>query len=454
MILIALSSVESYKKPLAPIRGVRKLFVSPTRSPPSQQKQKDSLPHQNSDVWKSLTTTAKEQVKKYFIQRATRGGIPWQEYHDLGATNMDVLLQNYMDIAEPSITYPEYYTQAFHSYSEGNLNWEAALDAAAATISISASYWPRATVANAQSWMRGNTTNAIRNHMQNFEATVVKIAQSTGKIMDIGCSIGASTKFLIEAFPEKEVVDAVDLSPYFLAAAKFYHSQQGSPMFTELSDKIAYHHMMAETLSFPSDSYDVVSISYLLHEVPTETARQVLNEAFRVLRPGGTLSIVDLSGSRIKNLPQIRRHLFELTEPHIRQYYKTDIMKILADHGFTMIETKRNDPMNQLWLASKPMAEVFPTANTEVQEFEKPNTLTALGKRLSEGANTAKKTLSMQNVQPDVVVPLVTSPLTKNESLHRALLNFLTDETLWIFIRSGAIFYFTILLLSDLYKFL
>ena len=454
VILMALSSVESYKKPLTPLRRVGKLSVSPTRSPPSKQKQKDSLPHQSSDVWKSLTTTAKEQVKKYFIQRATRGGIPWQEYHDLGASNMDVLLQNYMDIAKPTITYPEYYTQAFHSYSEGNLNWEAALDAAAATISISASYWPRATVANAQSWMRGNTTNAIRNHMQNFEAKLTKIAQNTGKIMDIGCSIGASTKFLIEAFPEKEVVDAVDLSPYFLSAAKFYHSQAGSPMFTDLSKKISYHHMMAETLSFPSDSYDVVSISYLLHEVPTETARQVLNEAFRVLRPGGTLSIVDLSGARIKNLPQIRRHLFELTEPHIRQYYKTDIMKILADHGFTMIETLRNDPMNQLWLASKPMANIFSTSNTKDQELEAPNALTALGRRLSEGAHNAKKTISLHDVQPDVVAPLRTSTLTKKESFHRALINFLTDETLWIFIRSGAILYFTMLLFSDLYKFL
>ena len=456
--LLALLYVESYRKQISPFKRIWKLSVSPTRSPLSPQKEKSRTAYQDSDVWKSLTTTAKEQVKKYFIQRATRGGIPWKEYHDLGASNMDILLQNYMDIAEPSIVYPEYYTQAFHSYSEGNLNWEAALEAAAATISISASYWPLATVANAQSWMRGNTTNAIRNHIQDYEASTPSTFQNTGKIMDIGCSIGASTKFLIEAFPEKEVIDAVDLSPYFLSAAKFYHSKLGSPMFTEFSKKIAYHHMMAETLSFPSDSYDVVSISYLLHEVPTEIAKKVLNQAFRVLRPGGTLSIVDLSGSRIKNLPQIRRHFFELTEPHVREYYKTDIMKILADHGFTMIETKGNDPMNQLWLASKPGTVPMTNFIADIQEHEvSSSALTSLGRRLSEGSIRLKSTIStIQNPQTDItpLSPSYTLSITKPESIYRSLLNFFTDEKLWAVIRFGFISYFVILLLSDMFKFL
>jgi ubiquinone/menaquinone biosynthesis C-methylase UbiE len=195
--------------------------------------------------------------------------------------------------------------------------------------------------------------------------------------MDIGCSVGQSTKFLIEAFPEKDGVDAIDLSPYFLSNAMFHHRTLDSPIYTTLNKKILYHHMLAEDLSFPSNTYDIVSISYLLHEVPTKTAVAVIAEAFRVLRPGGVVSIVDLSGKKIKSLLQPQKAFFELTEPHILQYYKTDPMKILADTGFTFIETKRNDPMNALWIASKPEARNFRAESIQSKEVKKPTVPTA-----------------------------------------------------------------------------
>ena len=350
-----LNSVDSFRGSYIPLRSWIK--TEATRTPQTPQKQlHDKKDVVKINVIKDFTSTAQEQIKRYFIYCATQIGIPWKEYYDLGATNMNVLLDNYMKINEPTIVYPEYFTQPFHSYPEGNLNWEASLEVIAATISISAAYWPLADVVDAESWMRGNTTSAIQKHILNHKSSK---SVDTGRIMDIGCSVGASTKFLIEAFPEKDRVDAVDLSPYFLAAAMFYNMKPDSPIYTALNKKIAYHHMLAEDLSFPSNSYDIVSISYLLHEVPTKTAEAVIAEAFRVLRPGGVVSIVDLSGKKIRNLLQPQKAFFELTEPHILQYYKTDPIKILADAGFTFIETKRNDPMNVLWIATKPHARNF-----------------------------------------------------------------------------------------------
>ena len=357
-IYIAVSSLHSVVS-LNAVPKLNRLNGIATRlraTPAPQMRNAPPKPEKNYNLWQTISKNAKERVKDYFIKRATDGGIPWKKYYDLGATNMDILLQNSIDISEPSIVYPAYYTQAFHSYEEGNLSWEAALEVVAATISISANYWPLADVVSAELWMRGNTTSAIQEHIANFEATASNSFKNTGRIMDIGCSVGASTKFLIEAFAEKDRVDAIDLSPYFLSAAKFYHRALSSPMFTKLNEKIAYHHMMAEDLSFASNTYDIVSISYLLHEIPTKTAEEVVAEAFRVLRPGGTLSIVDLNGKRIKALPQPRKHFFELTEPLINQYYHTDPIKILKDAGFIFIETKGNDPMNILWIASKPLS--------------------------------------------------------------------------------------------------
>lgn len=365
-----INSIESFKGSVHSWRRSMSQGDTPTRTPQSPQKQRLIIPQkQQSDpskgrtnIWGGLSRTANEQVKRYFVYCATQIGVPWKEYYDLGASNMNILLQNYIEINQPSVVYPDYYMQPFHSYADGNLNWEASLEVVAATISISANYWPFADASSAHSWMRGNTTSAIRKQIINYESTLSSAPRNTGKILDIGCSVGASTKFLIEAFPDKDEVDAIDLSPYFLSAAKFYHKMQTSPLFTEQNRKIIYHHMMAENMTFSSNSYDIVSISFLLHEVPTKTAEDILAQAFRVLRPGGTISIVDLSKKRIKALPQFHIAFFEFTEPHIRQYYKTDPMKILADKGFTFIETKANDPMNSLWLASKPYIQKYSTA--------------------------------------------------------------------------------------------
>lgn len=446
LITMTVTPVLSFKKSsfISRPRGLLKVRSSPTQAP---QKQKPST-YDGANMWKGLTTTAKEQVKRYFIHRATQSGIPWKEYYDLGASNMDVLMKNFLEISDPSIVYPDYYTQAFHSYAEGNLNWEAALEVVAATISISANYWPLADIGLAQSWMRGNTTYAIQKHIKDYESTLLSVPKNTGRIMDIACSVGASTKFLIEAFPEKDVIDAVDLSPHFLAAAKFYHTTPESPMYTEHHEKIAYHHTMAEDLPFPADSYDIVSISFLLHEIPTKTSEEVIAEAYRVLRPGGTLSIVDLSGKRIKSLPQPRKHFFELTEPLIRQYYKTDPIAIMENSGFKYVETKDNDPMNALWIGTKPVATemAFQLEMTEV-----PIAITPLGKRLSAGASKLKELIQKK---PEAV------ELTKSESaiqkgdgkfsVSLILLNLFTDETLWTVVRWGVSIYYTALILTDL----
>ena len=391
-VLMASNVIESYMGSTHNWRQSLSRGGTPTETPQTTQKQKSivpqkqqSIPNQGkSEVWKGLSKTANEQVKKYFVYCATQVGVPWKEYYDLGATNMNILLKNYLEINQPSIVYPDYYMQPFHSYVDGNLNWEASLEVVAATISISANYWPLASASSAHSWMRGNTTSAIRNQILNYESTLPTAPRNTGKILDIGCSVGASTKFLIEAFPDKDEVDAIDLSPYFLSAAMFYHKKPTSPIFTTQNKKIVYHHMIAENMTFPSNSYDIVSISFLLHEVPTKTAEEILAQAFRVLRPGGTISIVDLSKKKIKALPQFHIAFFELTEPHIRQYYKTDPMKLLADKGFTFIETKANDPMNSLWVASKPFIEKYSTARNpyDVRLRPGPTKVNAFFKRL------------------------------------------------------------------------
>ncbi len=50
-----------------------------------------------------------------------------------------------------------------------------------------------------------------------------------------------------------------------------------------------------ERLPFADGSFDVVTASYLLHVLDPGTRAQVVEEAFRVLRPGGTLATVTIA---------------------------------------------------------------------------------------------------------------------------------------------------------------
>jgi hypothetical protein len=158
------------------IQGGRKLLATKTPAVKEVNK-KEALP---TNVWQTLNLKAKGTVKQFFINRAMRGGIPWEEYVNLGTANMDQLLSNYLEVNDASIEYPSYYAQPFHSYEEGNLNWQAALEVLPATYSISANYWPKEAVFQAESWMRKNTTSAIEEHILNYERYAPSTYPDTG----------------------------------------------------------------------------------------------------------------------------------------------------------------------------------------------------------------------------------------------------------------------------------
>jgi ubiquinone/menaquinone biosynthesis C-methylase UbiE len=51
-------------------------------------------------------------------------------------------------------------------------------------------------------------------------------------------------------------------------------------------------HAAAEDTGLPPESADLVSICLVMHELPQSATRTIVAEAFRLLRPGGTFSIM------------------------------------------------------------------------------------------------------------------------------------------------------------------
>ncbi|CAH1242638.1 Hypp6919 [Branchiostoma lanceolatum] len=88
-------------------------------------------------------------------------------------------------------------------------------------------------------------------------------------------------------FPESDVI-GVDLAAPFIRFCRLWKSHRpgGAP-------NVKFYQDNGEKLHFPDSTFDVVNFAYVLHEMPAENARRALLEAQRVLKPGGTLNVIE-----------------------------------------------------------------------------------------------------------------------------------------------------------------
>jgi len=123
----------------------------------------------------------------------------------------------------------------------------------------------------------------------------------TDKVLDAGCGIGGSSIFLAERMGC--TVTGISLSEQQVTRAKEVAIKK------KVEDKVEFTTMNYCATSFPNESFDVVwgceSICY------ADDKEQFVNEAWRLLRPGGRLIIADgfVTDLKYNNHPTIRSWL-------------------------------------------------------------------------------------------------------------------------------------------------
>ena len=269
---------------------------------------------------KPLANLAKHQAREMMMKRAEKIGVHWrQEVQALLARNWDAEL---LSVQNPDLVYPKYYLTSFHAYEQGNMSWEAATEVEVAARTVHAGIWPEAG-AEGDAKLRASYHEVIKS----------QIASSPQDIVDLGCSVGMSTFALGEVYPEAKMT-GVDLSPYFLAVAK-YRSQQKQ---AELSNQKTptWVHAAAEATGLPGAAFDLVSICLVCHELPQKATREIFREARRLLRVGGHLTIMDMNPQSevYAKMPPYILTLLKSTEPYLDQYFGLDIEQALVDSGF------------------------------------------------------------------------------------------------------------------------
>ncbi|XP_030928908.1 uncharacterized protein LOC115955020 [Quercus lobata] len=233
--------------------------------------------------FKPLYSLLKLGARNVLISTAEKKNIPWREMtKEILESDVYKELER---VQNPSLVYPDYYLNSFHAYDEGNLSWLAAAEAEAATMSMARRAIPDASsLDEANEIIRGNWLQAIEQHHLQYSGN-----STIRDILDVGCSVGVSTGYLADNFPSAKVT-GLDLSPYFLAVAQFKEKKR-SPR----KNPIIWIHAKGEDTGLLSNSFDLVSMAYVLHECPENAIVNLVKEAFRLLRPGGTVALTDNS---------------------------------------------------------------------------------------------------------------------------------------------------------------
>lgn len=289
---------------------------------------------------KPIYAVLKQQARQVLIKTAEKNEIPWRKhYEELAAAGID---EQIMSNTNPAVCYPGYYQRPFHAYERGNLCWEAAFEAQSATHAMGLRVWKDESL----TWQAAQ--ERLRSSFHQVLAEF--ICEPVQDILDIGCSVGISTKALHRFYDKqhnKVRTVGLDLSPYMLTVAR--HEDKNNQI-------AQWVHANAEETGLADSSFDLIALQFVIHELPHQATRAIFTEALRLLRSGGHLAIVDNNPQSpvIQNLPPVLFTLMKSTEPWSDDYYTFNVEAAIQSVGFEYLTTVASDPRHRTILGRKP----------------------------------------------------------------------------------------------------
>lgn len=165
--------------------------------------------------------------------------------------------------------------------------------------------------------------------------------------LEVAAGTGRLTRFMRLAFPKAKIT-VLDLSYPYLKKA-----QENLREF----ERLDFVQGAAEALPFQDEKFDFAYSCFLFHELPLEVRRQVISEAFRVLKKGGFVGLVDsVQKEDAKNLTwALEQFPVDFHEPFYKNYTMNPMEGIMLNQGFGKL-TKDRGFLAKALLGQKPFS--------------------------------------------------------------------------------------------------
>jgi len=165
-------------------------------------------------------------------------------------------------------------------------------------------------------------------------------------ILDVGCGTGSLTI----AAKRRQGIDGtvVGIDP----SSNMVNLAQDKAEKAQV--EAAFQVGVIEKIDFPEDHFDLVLSSLMMHHLPDELKREGLLEVYRVLKPNGTLLIIELDPSAFSLASLIHGHSSQLSA----ELEKT--RRYLESTGFDPIESGRLNFRGFSYLKGKKSRSVNP----------------------------------------------------------------------------------------------
>ena len=151
---------------------------------------------------------------------------------------------------------------------------------------------------------------------------------SPQRMIDIGATVGFNTLPWLEAWPELEI-HAIDVAAPNVRYGHARCKAMGKP--------VHYHQMNGTDLKFDDNSVDIVWSAMVLHEMPASDVAKVLEESYRVLKPGGLMIHMELPlNADMEPYEQFYMDwdAYYNKEPFYKSLRDTDVQQAVTDAGF------------------------------------------------------------------------------------------------------------------------
>ncbi|MDX2096188.1 MAG: methyltransferase domain-containing protein [Leptolyngbyaceae cyanobacterium bins.59] len=231
--------------------------------------------------------------------------------------------------------FPNYYLQNFHHQTDGYLS-----DFSASLYDLQVDILFN----GAADAMRRRVLAPLK---EGLKSLVLTPETQPLRILDVACGTGRTLKFIRSALP-KASLHGVDLSPAYLRKANQLLSKLPGTLPQLLQAN-------AEELPYVDDYFNAITCVFLFHELPAPIRQRVIDQCFRVTKPGGMFVICD--SIQLNDSPEFEAlmHNFPATfhEPFYTNYIQDDLKERLDKAGFTDIQIKVHF-MSKYWIARKP----------------------------------------------------------------------------------------------------